>query len=180
MAGSTSSCTKTQIWLAGLLGFLSLAPVSLVFAQPETLPSKPIAPPHARVGAPDYVTTMRNHQGVRVVVGKGFNISQLAGTAPVGPGPTEADLAPPTRHYTRGVVRPIDRAHTGMQQLAGQLIPSAATRSATRSDGLNAFKTNQPLTPQQQALERELTAKFRPYQQLTPQDILKPMFQKRK
>jgi len=74
----------------------------------------------------------------------------------------------------------VGRPHTPtpitMQRISGDLIPSASARSNKRSEGLNAFRTNAPLTPQQQALERELTAKFRPYRQLTPQDILKPTF----
>lgn len=174
MGGSTSLCTNRLLRLSALL--LALGVSSAAIAAPEILPSHPIPAPQGASGTPKYTTTMRNAKGVAVVVGEGFNASQLFGKAPVGSGGGLADLAPPARHYVRDT--PQRRLPANMEQLAGHLLPSPTAASRSTPHGLAEFKTNAPMTAQQRDLERKLTAKFLPYQQLTPQDILKPTFRK--
>lgn len=179
MGGSTISCRIRPP--LRLLLLVSLGWVLEAQATPEILRSTPIpAPKEAYRSAPRYTTTMTDAKGLKRVVGKGFNPSQLAGTAPVGAGPSLADTAPPARRYTVTSGTPLRPVPANINLLAGHLLPPITAKARSSREKLYTFKTNAALTVQQQTMERKLTAKFLPYQQLTPQDILKPTFQKPK
>lgn len=154
--------TKT-LALAGLGLSLLFFPL-LVSAAPRILPSIPIPAPHGQHTEVRYHTTMVNKAGNVVQVGRSSLTSQINGTAPLGQDASSPQ--PPLKGAPKGPAN--------IQTMARRLVPSASGRPSR--SGLGAFKTNAPLTAQQQAVANALTARFAPDQKLTPLDVLKPTF----
>ncbi len=154
--------TSTKAWVFLGLAFSASLFSSPTFAALRILPSIPIPAPQGQHTEVHYRTTMLNKAGHSVEVGASSLTSQLNGSNPVGSSQTAAPLAA------------APQSPANLQTMSQHLIPSAATTSSR--SGLAAFKTNAPLTAQQQAVANALTARFAPDQQLTPQQVLKPTF----